>query len=492
VFDADNAVELLRAVVEVHGDADAYVEADGTRISFAQWQRAADGVAAGLSELGVGVGDVVCLMLRSSIDYAVCYQAAMRLGAITSGINLRLGPIEVGHILERTAPALVVVDDVEPPVGRVHLHRRDLSELARLDPGCLPGLRADQPVAIVWTSGTTGKPKGAVFDHRNLRAVAAAVGPLSAPFDRRLSPLPFAHVGTMTRQWDEIANVVAVVITPTPWRAGDALGLMERERVTVGQGVPTQWELVLRHPDLAMADLSSLRLVASGGSRVPADLVARLRDALGVPVLNRYASTEAAVVSGTRPDDPDRVVVETVGRPGEGVELRVVGADGDPLPDGEPGRVQVRSAAVMGGYWRDPALTAQVLHADGWLDLGDVGTVGSDGNLRFLARKSELYLRGGYNVYPGEVEQVLREHSLIEQVAVIGVPDPVLGELGHAFVVTTGELELDEVRRWVRGQLADYKAPDRLTLVDDLPLTSMGKVDRTALRGAAEQAGTRR
>jgi acyl-CoA synthetase (AMP-forming)/AMP-acid ligase II len=496
MFDATDTVALLRSVVESHGDADAFVEADGTRTSFAAWQRAADGVARGLGELGVERGDVVCVMLPSSIDYAVAYQAIMRRGAITSGINTRLGPVEVGHILEQTSPRLIIVDDGVDQSARLLsagvpiLHRAELADMARLQPASPVALHADDPVAIVWTSGSTGRPKGAVFDHNNLRAVAAATGPLSAPFDRRLSPLPFAHVGTMTRVWDEASNVITTVITPTPWRADVALDLMERERVTVGQGVPTQWELMLRQPDFADRDLSSLRLVSTGASKVPAALIAQLRDRLGVPVLNRYATTEAAIISGTLPGDPDEVVTQTVGRPNRGVELRVVDENGTPVAWGTPGTVQVRSAAVMRCYWDDPERTATVLDEEGWLRVGDMGVLDEAGNLRFLGREGEMYLRGGYNIYPAEVEQVLREHPAIDDVAVVGVPDDVLGEIGHAFVVSSRTVELDELRDWVAEQLADYKRPDRLTVVAELPLTAMSKVDRSELQRMVQTAST--
>jgi len=183
-------------------------------------------------------------------------------------------------------------------------------------------------VAVVWTGGSTGIPKGALFDHRNLEAVAAGTDVLSSPRDRRLSPLPFAHVGYMTRPWDEISSRIATVITPTPWRAGDAIRLIERESVTVGQGVPTQWALVLAHPDIDSADLSSLRVAGTGASRVPPELVRAMRERLGCPVVVRYTSTETSLGTGTRPGDPDEVVATTFGAPVSGVELELSGPSG--------------------------------------------------------------------------------------------------------------------------------------------------------------------
>ena len=494
-----DTVSLLRDVASRHPTADAFVDAGGRRLSFSAWDRAADGVAAGLAELGVGAGDVVCLLLGSSLEYAICYQAAMRLGAVTSGVNTRLGPDEIAHILGVAAPRLTITPDDErvlPTSAGTTVPWSRLAPYVEADRVPMPNLTPDQPVVICWTGGTTGRPKGVWFDHDNLAAVSVATGVLSERFDRRLSPVPFAHVGTMTRAWDEISHVITTVITPVRWTAADSLRLIEAERVTVAQGVPTQWELMLRSPTLEATDLSSLRIAATGAARVTADLLRRMRAVLGVPVINRYASTEAGgVISGSRPGDPDEVVLETVGRPSDGVEIRVAGDDGEVLPVGGIGRVQVRSGAVMRGYWRDPEGTAAVLDADGWVTVGDVGRLDADGNLTLVGRDGERYLRGGYNVYPVEVERVLSEHPDVGEVAVVGVPDPVLGEIGFAFVVPAAPDDParaplpDDLRTWVGAHLADYKVPDRVVVLGEMPLTSVGKIDRRTLAGTVDADG---
>jgi acyl-CoA synthetase (AMP-forming)/AMP-acid ligase II len=473
-------VELLRRVAVESPDRAAFVEVD-RRLTFAQWDRAADGVASFLAGRGVGAGDVVALLVPSSIDYAVCYQAAMRLRAITTGINTRLGPPEIASILDRTQPRVVIrVDDLEavraaysddPPAG-------------------LPRVESDDPVAIVWTSGTTGMPKGAVFDHANLRAVAVGAGAMGARFDVRLAPLPFAHVAFMSRPWEEIENAITTVITPTPWTASDALRLMVRERVTVGQGVPTQWRLVLDHADFAGSDLSHLRIAGTGAATVPPELVREMEQRLGCPVVIGYTSTEAAITTGTVPGDAPEVISQTVGRARVNVELEVVDDDGKLCPTGVVGRVRCRSGAVMRGYWHDAERTAEVLGPDGWLTTGDLGYLDARDYLTLAGRRSEMYIRGGYNVYPAEVERVLSEHSTVAQIAVLGVPDPVLGEIGAAFVVAApgASPALEELRTFCRAALADYKAPDRLVVVEELPVTSVGKVDKRAL---ADNAGLR-
>jgi acyl-CoA synthetase (AMP-forming)/AMP-acid ligase II len=481
--------DLMAAVVDTYPDQEAFIDGE-RRLTFAGWDRAALGTAATMADLGVGKGDVVCLYLPSSADYAVAYLAAMRLGAISTGINLRLGPGEVASIFARTEPRLVVCEQPEDlpvalPPGTAVLRRDQLAAAAAADPPARhPALRASDPVAIVWTSGTTGQPKGAVFDHANLAAMAAAAGALSRPGDRRISPLPFPHVGYMTRMWDELLHVITTVIVPAPWKAVSSLHLMEAEAVTVGQGVPAQWALMLAHPDFDGTDLSSLRLAGTGAASVPPELVREMRRRLGCPVIVRYTSTEACVSTGSRPGDPDEVIVNTVGRPEHGVELTLVDDDGHAVTNGEVGTVCLRSGAVMRGYWQDPERTAEIKTSDGWLLTGDLGSLDDDGNLTLVGRRSDMYIRGGYNVYPSEVEAVLTDHPAVERVAVVGLPDPVLGQIGAAFVVPPpggAAPTSDELRAWARSRLADYKAPDRVAIVDDLPLTPMSKIDKRAL-----------
>jgi acyl-CoA synthetase (AMP-forming)/AMP-acid ligase II len=509
---------VLREAAQVNSDVEAYVQPAGTpgparrALTFAEWDRAADGVAGYLSAAhGVEKGDVVCLVLPSSIDYAVCYAALLRLGAITSGINPRMGAAEVASILERAEPVLVVVDsesDAPPPPGRLPAVGRDeVAEAASGDPpSAWPELTPRDPVAVVWTSGTTGMPKGAVFDHANLAAVARGTDVLSRPGDRRLSPLPFAHVGYMTRAWDEIAHGVTTVITPTPWRADEAVRIMAAESVTVAQGVPTQWALMLASDELARADLGALRVAGTGAARMPASMVADIRHRLGVPVVVRYTSTESSLGTGTALTSSDEEVATTVGRPVSGVELALVDDDGAPVAPGSVGRVLLRSAAVMRGYWgRGPGRgrptqelldtegTAAVVDPDGWLTTGDFGRLTSEGNLQLSGRAHERYIRGGYNVYPAEVEDALASHPAVDRVAVTGVPDDVLGEIGVAVVVPRGDApDLQALRAHVAATLSDYKAPDALALVPELPLTPMMKVDPARLAELASGAAAER
>jgi acyl-CoA synthetase (AMP-forming)/AMP-acid ligase II len=481
--------DLLRDAAAAHPDREAYVHGE-KRVTYGWLDRATDGFAATLVDHGVQPGDVVSLLLSSTIKFATCYLGALRVGAITSALNLRLGPAEKASILGRTEPTVTVVGDgVEVPegvdAGRT-IHVSELGHAFAADPpASLPPLTPTDPACVVWTSGTTGEPKGAVFDHETMAAISRNIGELTRPGDRRLLALPFAHVGYMTRMWDELANGTTIVLVGEPWSAQESLRLIRDESITMATGVPTQWSLVLAHPDIERTDFSRLRVAALGGASIPPELVRQIRKVLGCPVVTRYTSTEAGVCTSTLVGDDDEVVATTVGRPAPEVEVRIVDpAGGAEQPVGEVGEVCCKSSAMMRGYWRDPERTAEVIDADGWLHTGDLGVVGADGNLRIVGRLKEMYIRGGYNVYPAEVEAALAEHPSVARAAVVGVPDPVLGEVGVAFVVAVAgaaKPTLDGLRAWCRDRLADYKAPDRLELVDDLPLTSMLKVDKRAL-----------
>jgi acyl-CoA synthetase (AMP-forming)/AMP-acid ligase II len=483
--------DLLRDAATTHPERDAYVHAD-KRSTYAWLDRAVDGFAATLLDRGVRHGDVVVLMLPSSTKFAVCYLGALRVGAITSAINLRLGAQETASIIARTEPVLTVLGDGAslppgPDPGRV-LAVEELKDAFAADPPSkLPRLRPSDPTCVVWTSGTTGAPKGAVYDHERQAAISRNVGELTRPGDRRLVVLPFPHVGYMTRMWDELANATTIVLGREPWSAEETLRIIHDEGITMATGVPTQWQRVLEHPDVARTDFSRLRVAGIGAAAIPPELVRRMRAVLGCPVITRYTSTEMGVTTSTLVTDDADVIATTVGRPTPDVEVRIVDpATGHEQPTGTVGEITSRSPANMIGYWRDPELTRSVVDDDGWLHTGDLGMFGEDGNLRIVGRLKEMYIRGGYNVYPAQVEAVLTEHPGVARVAVVGAPDPDLGEVGVAFVVPeqgadVGALDRESLRVWCRERIADYKAPDRVMLVDDLPMTPMMKIDKRAL-----------
>ncbi|HEY1841705.1 MAG TPA: class I adenylate-forming enzyme family protein [Mycobacterium sp.] len=467
---------MLESAAAAHGDREAYVE-PGARITFAQWIGRARCVAAQFADLGIGKGDVVALWLPSGIDYATCYAAAAMIGAITTGLNPRLGRQEVESILQQADPVLAVADDhlgALPGTERQVLPRTSLSTDTSTSAPPAATLTRRDPVALIFTSGTTGVPKGAVFDADRLAAGAAASGVMSAPYDRRLTSTPFAHAGYMFKLWDQLVWGSTLVVPPASWSAQGMFDVLRDERITVAGAVPTQWAKLLEVDGVNRQALPHLRIGIAATAPAPPELVRRVADRVGVALVVRYAMTECPTICGTEPTDAAEVQFRTVGRPAAGMEVRI----------GPDGVVEVSGPCVMRGFWRNPQLTAEVLR-DGWLRTGDVGVLGADGNLTLVGRSGDMYIRGGYNVHPGEVERTLTSHLGVKHAAVVGCSTPVIGEIGVACVVPADAANpptLAELRTHVAAELADYKAPDELLIVDELPLTAMLKPDRQALR----------
>jgi acyl-CoA synthetase (AMP-forming)/AMP-acid ligase II len=348
-------------------------------------------------------------------------------------------------------------------------------------------VKPDDISDIIFTSGTTGRPKGAMVTHgqsvRLFREWATNAG--LAAGDRMLVVSPFFH------SFGYKAGIVACLATRAtllPVKVldvDDTLALIARERATVVPGAPTLYATFLEHPTLSSYDISSVRLAVTGASVVPTELIRRMRDELGFSsVLTAYGLTECCgYATGCRPGDADDVVSLTSGRAVDGVEVVVVDPGGGPLPTGQPGEVLVRGYNVMLGYWNDPDATAKTVDRDGWLHTGDVGILDPAGNLSITDRLKDMYVVGGFNAYPAEVEQVLVRHDAVSEAAVIGVPDERLGEVGQAFVVArsgTSPTE-NELIAWCKERLAGYKVPRTVLLVDSLPRNATGKVDKKVL-----------
>jgi acyl-CoA synthetase (AMP-forming)/AMP-acid ligase II len=498
--------ESLRAAAREEPAREAYVYQD-RRLTYGEWDDHSERAAANLLALGLRKGDRVALVLPPRPEYAIAYLAAAKAGLVTVGVNPRLADPEIRHVLaDCEASAVVAVDrfDGREYAGTIEARRSALpglrfligldafasllapppAEARRELEAVERSLRPDDPVVIVYTSGTTGKPKGALFAIRSLEAVARTRREMgTGPGERVLSGgTPFAHIGYMTKVGGAILDRQTTVILDS-FKARTVLETIERERITHLGGVPAQWSLLLRDPEFERFDLSSVRTGAIGGAPFTPDLVREIRRRFRIDLVTRYSCTEIALGTGSRPTDSEGRLAETVGRPGAEVELRIVDERRDPLPLGSVGEVAVRSPAVMVGYWSRPEETAALLDREGWFYTGDLGLLDEEGYLRLRGRKKEMYIRGGYNVYPVEVEAVLARHPGVAQAAVVGVEDPVLGEKGLAVVVPSGRgLMLEEVREFCRAELADYKAPDFLELRTELPLNAMYKVDKQRLR----------
>ena len=505
--------ELLAAAAREDFLATAFRYGD-ERISYADWDALASRVAGGLAEAGVRRGDVVALCLPTTPLYMMCYLGAARLGAVTTGINVRYRRTEIGHILRRSgAVVLVAVErwhdtDFHTLVDALRPDLPELREIRWVEPetlraGTAEALEAvaldgswsgtppapDDPLAIVWTSGTTGVPKGAWYAHRSVLALAeieARRHPRGIPRREKhlAAGLSFAHVGAMARIAVQLGSLGETIIHDA-FDPAAVLAAIERERLLNLGAFPTQAVMLLEHPERAHRDLSSVQSVLLGGAPASPALIRRVQDELGAGVRVRYSSTEVGIATGSLPDDPIDVLSTTVGKPTPGVELRVVDTSGRPAPPDEIGEVVVRSPATMRGYWRDPDATARVIDAEGWVHTGDLGWLDAAGYLHLRGRQSEMYIRGGFNVYPGEIEDALARHPKVARAALVGLPDDTFGEVGWAFVVPRDVADppvLAELRTYVGEGLASFKRPDGLTVLPELPLTPMFKIDKAALR----------
>lgn len=494
---------LLRNAAERFGDRAAYVEGS-TTTSYADLLARVEGVAATYVELGLEPGDTIAIWAPNSTAWAVAALAVTYAGGVLVPLNSRYTAHEVADVLERTGTPLVVVADgflgrtqiadlsAIGPAARV-LDLAGLEDLAGASPspeaarGRADAVGPDDVADVLFTSGTTGLSKGAMSAHRQTIGVARAWAELGGvrADDRYLVVNPFFHSFGY-----KIGIVVGLLTGCTLYPAATfdvtaTMRLIDEERITVLPGAPTIYQSFLTAPDRGDHDLTSLRLAVTGAAVVPVVLIERMRapspDGLGIDqVVTAFGMTEAVVVTMCREGDDATTVATTNGRAIPGMEVRIAEGSGELL---------VRGEHVMLGYLDDPAATAEAIDADGWLHTGDVGDLDGAGNLRITDRLKDMYISGGFNVYPAEVEQVLLRLDGVDDVAVVGVPDERMGEVGKAYVV--GTASADAILAHTREQLANFKVPRLVEHVDALPRNLSGKVLKTALRGSrARTSGT--
>jgi acyl-CoA synthetase (AMP-forming)/AMP-acid ligase II len=497
MFGLETLPAALRSAAERFGERPAYVEG-GTTLSYAGLLERVRATARGYAGLGLEPGDRVCVWAPNSTDWAVAALAVSYAGGTLVPVNSRYTGPEVADIVERTSARIVVVADGF--LGRTHIAdlraAGDLGGTEIVDLADLGGLEEadadvddraaavgpDDVADILFTSGTTGRPKGAMSAHRQTVGVARAwseLGGVTAE-DRYLVVNPFFHsfgykIGIV------VGLLTGCALYPVPtFDVDETMALVQSAEITVLPGAPTIYQSLLGSPRRAEHDLGSLRLAVTGAAVVPVVLIERMRapapEGLGFEhVVTAFGMTEAVVATMCREDDSAEVVATTCGRAVPGMEARIA-ADG---PDGT-GELLLRGDWVMRGYLDDPEATAEAIDEDGWLHTGDVGRLDEDGNLTITDRLKDMYISGGFNVYPAEVEQALSRMDGVSDVAVVGLPDERLGEVGRAFVV--GDVDPDAVVRFARERLANFKVPREVTIVDALPRNLSGKVLKTELR----------
>lgn len=478
----DTLPALLRAAAEQYGDHPAFVEGTVT-LSYADLMGRVETTADAYADLGVTVGDRVVLWGPNSIDWAVAALAVSYAGGVLVPVNSRYVGPEVADVVGRTSARVVVVHDG-------FLGRDQVQELADAgvtdqvvalhDLGSRTGsatepapVSPDDVADILFTSGTTGKSKGAMSAHRQTIGVARAWAELGGvrQDDRYLVVNPFFHsfgykIGIV------VGLLTGCTLYPVAtFDVADTMRLIQDERITVFPGAPTLYQSILSAEDRGDYDLSSLRLAVTGAAVVPVVLIERMRDELAIDnVVTAFGMTEAVVVTMCREGDSAETVATTCGRAIPGMETRIA----------DNGELLVKGGYVMLGYLDDEAATAEAIDADGWLHTGDIGTLDEHGNLTITDRLKDMYISGGFNVYPAEVEQTLMRMDGVQDVAVVGVPDERMGEVGKAYVV--GSVSPDEVVAYAKEKLANFKVPRQVELVESLPRNLSGKVLKTELR----------
>jgi long-chain acyl-CoA synthetase len=473
---------------------------DGGQLTYRQLDQASDRVAANLAAAGIKPGDRVALQLPNIPQFLISYFGILKAGAVVVPLNVLLRAPEIAYHLEDSG-ALVLITWAGALAEAVKgVEAAGIGMIFAVGPGASPpgvlpfkrlldGAAAPCEMAmrqpcdtavIVYTSGTTGQPKGAELSHIQLYMNADIPGRLFdvQPDDIVVTVLPLFHVFGLSSILDVCVRFGCTMSLIPRFTPDAVLAAVQRDRATIFEGVPTMFADLLSCPDLDRYDLSSLRVAISGGASIPAPVLDAFEDRLGLVILEGYGMTETASTTTFNPSAAERRAY-SVGKPIWGTQTQVWDAEGQPLPSGPEnvGEIVTRGMHVMKGYLHRPEATAEAFSGD-WLHTGDLGYFDSDGFLFIVSRKKELIIRGGYNVYPSEIENVLHAHPAVAEAAVVGVPDERLGEEVMAVVIVRGaaELRAPELVTWCRERLAAYKCPRIVQFRAELPKNSLGKV----------------
>jgi long-chain acyl-CoA synthetase len=468
---------------------------DGLEVSYGLFDEAAARVAGLLREKGVGPGDRVGVMLPNVPYFAVVYYGVLRAGAVVVPMNVLLKAREVSFYLRD--PAAKVLFAWHDFAGAAETGTGDAgADLVLVEPGAFEELLMgteparevaardpDDTAVILYTSGTTGTPKGAELTHDNLRRnveIACGLFDISEE-DVVLGALPLFHSFGQTCALNACVRAGGTLTLLPRFDAAKALEIIQRDRVTIFEGVPTMYAAML-HSE-AEADTSTLRLCVSGGAAMPGEVLRAFEERFGCVILEGYGLSETSPIASFNHPDRERKV-GSIGTPIAGVEMKVVDDAGNDLPADEVGEIVIRGHNVMKGYWRMPDATAEAIRDGGWFHTGDMAKVDDDGYFFIVDRKKDLIIRGGYNVYPREIEEVMYEHPAVAEAAVVGVPHEDLGEEVAAFVaLKPGQrADPDELRSFVKDQVAAYKYPRSVFIVDELPKGPTGKILKREIR----------
>ena len=502
-----NLASILTDTAERAPEATAF-KLDDVELSYGALAEASARMAGVLAERGIEPGDRVGVMLPNVPYFPIAYYGVLRLGGTVVPMNVLLKGREVEYYLENSGAKAVIAwhdfaEDAE--IGAAGAG----AEVIVVAPGefeqLLAGAEPDHGVAdvddedtavILYTSGTTGSPKGAELTHVNLltnvRVNVETLIQITAE-DRLLGALPLFHSFGQTCAMNSAIHAGAMVSLIPRFDPVKALEMMQRDRITVFLGVPTMYNAMLAVPDHKGYDTSSLRLCISGGASLPVETLTTFEDEFGCKILEGYGLSETSPVASFNHPDRERKA-GSIGTPIQGVEMKLLDDDGNDVEMGgdEVGEIAIRGHNVMKGYWRKPDATAESIDADGWFKTGDMAKVDSDGYFYIVDRKKDLIIRGGYNVYPREIEEVLFAHPAVQEAAVVAVAHNDLGEeVGAAIALKAGEqASAEEIQGYCKEQVAAYKYPRHIWFVDELPKGPTGKILKREIEIPAEVAGS--
>ena len=483
-----NLLHHFEAAFRKAGQGAALLCPEGDDISYAQLDAAVQRMAGALLARGVGIGDRVLVQVPKTPQAVALYLACLKIGAVYTPINTAYTEPEVAYFLADAEPALFVAGDDSIGAGNVPVETLDaagggsLAELATVSqPVAATTPREDADLAaLIYTSGTTGRAKGAMLSHGNLFSNAATLCDCWGwrGDDVLLHALPIFHVhGLFVALHCAFLTGTPVIFLP---RFDAGAVTREMARATVLMGVPTFYSRLLAQPEFDAAACAHMRLFISGSAPLTAQTFAAFEERIGKRILERYGMSETVMIS-SNPLDGERVA-GTVGFALPEVEVRITDADGQPLPRGEVGGIEVRGPNVFAGYWRMPEKTAAEFRADGFFVTGDLGEMDAHGRIAIVGRSKDLVISGGYNVYPKEVEALLDDMPGVVESAVVGVPHADFGEAVLAVVVAEEHIGTAQVDAFLKGRLARYKQPKQVVRVPELPRNAMGKVQKQTLR----------
>lgn len=477
--------DWIAAHARFRPDAEALFDVDtDRRWTYAQLHHDVRCWAGKLAAHGVVPGDRVALLAHNRAEHFALMFACAELGAIFFPMNWRLAPEELAWQLGNAEPRLFFVDDAFASVVADQPRLR-IEDGPGESPLAGPGADLDDPWVLMYTSGSSGRPKGALLTHRQLHwnAVNTMLACDLSTQDATLTFTPLFHTGGLNCLSSPLFHRGGRVVLVRGLDVPQALQLIATEGISLLMGVPTIYQMLADHPDFGTTDFGTVRDALCGGAPLSMPLLERYL-ARGIPLRQGFGMTEVGPNCFSMPHDRIREKIHTVGRPIHHIEARIVRSDGTEASPDEPGELLLRGPIVCGGYFRNPEATAKSIDADGWFHTGDVLSVDTDGYFRVRGRIKEMYISGGENVYPAEIEAVIHSHPAVAHAAVIGIPDARWGEVGHAFVETRpgAAVDAEGLKAFLDGKLARFKLPKAFTVMDALPRTASGKIDKVSLK----------